>query len=62
MGSIITGCFSVSASASFCGIPIGITSSALGLKTCIIAEAIKKCKFIIKKKKHDKILMPAKSK
>ena len=49
MGSIITGCFSVSDSASLRGIPIGITSSALGLKTCVIAEAIKKCKSIIKK-------------
>ena len=62
MGSIITRCFSVFASASLHGIPIGITSSALGLKTCVIAEAIKKCKSIIKKKKHNKILMRAKYK
>ena len=62
MGSIITGCFSVFASASLHGIPIGIMSSALGLKTCVIAEAIKKCKSIIMKKKHNKILMIAKSK
>ena len=51
MGSIITRCFSVFASASLHGIPIGITSSALGLKTCVITEAIKKCNSIIKKKK-----------
>ena len=33
------------------GIPLGITSSAIGLKICAIAEIIKKYKSIIKKKK-----------
>ena len=45
---------------------IGITSSARGLKICAIAAGIKKCqiikKSIIKKKKHDKIVLLAKSK
>ena len=46
------------------GIPIGITSSVIGLKTCAIATAIKKYKSIIKKKKkkHDKIVLLEKSK
>ena len=49
---------------SLIGIPIRITSSAIGLKTCAIAEGIKKYKSIIKKKKkkHDKIVLLAKSK
>ena len=46
------------------GIPIGITSSAIGLKICAITAGIKKYKSIIKKKKkkHDKIVSLAKSK
>ena len=46
------------------GIPIGIMSSALGLKICIIIAAIKKYKSITKKKKkkRDKIVLLAKSK
>ena len=44
-------------------IPIRITSSAIGLKICAIAAGIKKHESIIKKKKkHDKIVMFAKSK
>ena len=53
------GCISISAFASLLGIPIEITSSAIGLKTCAIAAEIKS---IIKKKKHDKIVLLAKSK
>ena len=37
--STITECVSVSAFASLVGIPIGITSSAIGLKTCVITAA-----------------------
>ena len=46
------------------GIPIGITSSAMGLKIRAITAEIKKYKLIIKKKKikHDKIVLLAKSK
>ena len=60
--STITRCISIPAFASLFGIPIGITSSAVGLKICTIAAAIKKS--IIKKniRKHDKIVLPEKSK
>ena len=46
------------------GIPIGITSSATGLKICATAAGTKKYKSIIKKKekKHGKIVLLAKSK
>ena len=60
--STITGCVSISAFASLVGIPIGITSSATGLKVRVITAGIKKYKSIIKKKKknHDKIVLLAK--
>ena len=63
LASTITGCVSISAFASLIGIPIGITSSAIGLKICAITAGIKKYKSIIKKKKkkHDKIRSLAKS-
>ena len=63
LASAITGCVWISVFASFFGIPIGITSSAIGLKICAIAEWIKKYKAIIKKKKkkHGKIVLVAKS-
>ena len=64
LGSTITGCISISVFACLVGIPIGITSSAIGLKICAITAGIKKYKSIIKKKKkkHDKIVLLAKSK
>ena len=45
------------------GIPIGITSSAARLKIYVISAWIKKFKSLIKKKrkKHDKIVLLAKS-
>ena len=45
------------------GIPLQTTSSEIGLKICEITEGIKKYKSIIKKKKkkHDKIVLLAKS-
>ena len=60
----VTECISVSPFASLVGIPTGITSSAIGLKICVITTGIKKYKSMIKKmkKKHDKILALAKSK
>ena len=63
LASTMTGCVFISALASLVGIPIGITSSAIGLKFYAINAGIKKYKSIIKKKKknHDKILL-AKSK
>ena len=42
LASAITGCTSVSAFASLLGISIGITSSAIGLKICVITAGIKK--------------------
>ena len=53
LGSTITGCVSISAFASLVGIPIGITSSALGLKICEITAAIDKYKPIIEKKEKE---------
>ena len=64
LASTITGCISISAFASLIGIPIGITSSAIGLKICAITAGIKKytSKIKKKKKKHSKIVSLAKSK
>ena len=64
LASTITGCVSISAFASLVGIPIRVTSSAIGLKICAITSAIKKHKSITKKKKkkHNKIVLLAKSK
>ena len=55
--STVIGCVSISAFASLVGIPIGTTSSAVGLKICIITARIRKYKSMIKekKKKHDRI-------
>ena len=54
----------MSAFASLLGAPIGIMSSAIVLKICPVTAAIKSYKSIIKKKKkrHDKITLPAKTK
>ena len=62
--STVTGCVSISAIDSLVGIPLGITSSAIGLKICVITARIKNYKSIIKKKKkmHDKIILSAQSK
>ena len=54
--STVTGCVSISDFASYDGIPIGITSSAVGLKICVITARIKKYKSIVKKKKHHEII------
>ena len=42
LASKVTGCISISAFTSLLGNPIGITSSAIGLKFCAIAAGIKK--------------------
>ena len=59
----MTGYVSISAFASLGGIPIGIASSRVGLKICVVTPGIKKYKSIIKKKSknHDKIVLLAKS-
>ena len=62
--STVTGWDSISAFAFLVGILIGVTSSAIGLKTFVITAGIKNYKSIIKKKKksHDEIALLAKSK
>ena len=64
LAATITGCISIFALTYLLGIPIEITSSAIGLKICAIAAGIKKYKSIIKKKKkkHDVMVLLAKSK
>ena len=56
--STVTGCVSISAFASLVCVPVGITSSAVGIKICAITTGNKMHKLIIKKKqkKHDKIV------
>ena len=53
LASAISGYTSISAFASLIGIPIGITSSAIGLRICVIVAEIKNYKSIIKKKKKN---------
>ena len=57
----VTGCVSFG---SLVCVPVGITSSAVGLNICAITAGTKKYNSIIKKKKknHDKILVLAKDK
>ena len=64
LASTVNGSILISAFASMFGIPIGITSSVTGLKICAMAAGIEKYKSTIKKKKkkHNKILLLAKSK
>ena len=64
LSTTITGCVSISAFASLVGISIRITSFAIGVKICIITTGIKKYDLMNKKKgkKHDKIVLLAKSK
>ena len=38
--STVTGCVSISDFSSLVGIPVGIASSALGLKVCVITAGI----------------------
>ena len=59
--STITGYLSISAFSSLLDIPIRIT---IGLKLCAITAGTKKYRSIVKKKKkkHDKIVLLAKSK
>ena len=64
LASTKTWCISISVCASLLGIPIEITSSAIGSTICAIIPGIKKYKSIIKKKKrkHEKIVLLPKSK
>ena len=62
--SRMTGCVWISASVSLLGIPIGIVIYAIDWKICTITAGIKKYKSKIKKrrKKHNTIVVLAKSK
>ena len=64
LASTITECISISVFPFLLGIPIGITSSVIGLKICLTAAGNKKYKSTIKKqkKKHNKIVLLAKNK
>ena len=57
--STVTDCVSISAFASLVWVPVGITSSAIGIKIFATTREIKKYKSVIKKKKkkHDKIVL-----
>ena len=50
--SAVTGCVPISEFTSLVCVPIGITSSAVGIKICEITAEIKKDKSIMKKKKE----------
>ena len=63
LATVVTRFISIYAFVSLVGIVIGITSSAIGLKICVIIPGIKKYKSVIKrkKKKHDKRVLLAKT-
>ena len=48
--SAVTGCVSISAFVLLVWVPVGITSSAVGIEICAIAAGIKKYQSIIKRK------------
>ena len=54
--SPVSGCISISALAFLVHIPIGITSSAIGLKVCVMTVVIKKYKSIIEKNKKKSMI------
>ena len=62
--STVTGCISISASASLVAVPVGITSSSLSRNISAITAGIKKYKSITKKKKKklDTIVLLGKNK
>ena len=51
--STVTGCFSVSVFAPLVCVPVGITSSTVGLNICVIIAGIKKYKSIVKKREEE---------
>ena len=64
LSSTVTGCVSIYAFASLVSVPVGIASSAIGIKICEITAGIKNYKSLIKKKKkkHHKIVLLGKTK
>ena len=63
LASTVSGCASISAFSSLLAFPIGITSSLVGLKNCVITAGIKNFKSIMKKRKkdHDEIVLLGKA-
>ena len=63
LASAIIGCVAISAFASLVCVPVGIISSAEGLKICAITAGNKKYKSIIHKTnwKHDEIVLLGKT-
>ena len=61
---VFGGCVSICSFSSLVSISVGITSSVVASETCATAAGIQKYKSIIKKKKkkHDKLMLLAKSK
>ena len=55
LSSTITACVSIFAFASWVCVPVGITSSAVGIKVCAIVAEIKKYKSIIRKRRKSTI-------
>ena len=49
--SAVTGCVLIFVFASLVGVPVGIASSAVEIKTCAVIARIKKYKLVVKKKK-----------
>ena len=51
--STVTGCFSVYVFAPLVCVPVGITSSTIGLNICVTIAGIKKYKSIVKKREEE---------
>ena len=56
----VAGCVSVSVFTSLVCVPVEITSSAVGINTCVITARIKKSIINKDKKKHNKIVLVGK--
>ena len=58
LSSTVTGCVSISAFASLVFVPVGITSTAVGINICGITAGFKSISQLKKKKKkHNKIVL-----
>ena len=60
--STVNGCILVTCFASLVDIFVAVASSMVGIKICAMFQWIKKYKAVIKKNKHDKMVLSAKSK
>ena len=55
LSSTVTGCVSISAFASLVAIPVGMTSSAVGIKVCAITATIKSISQLYRKRRRSMI-------